>query len=366
MSEMQSIILQSAEKILSKHMTKQVIEETESGLFPAALWESLQQSGLLLIGVSDENGGHGGDFADGFSLIQLAGKYSAPIPIAETLISNWLLAEIGIEASAEAKSLSCLYASSKSDILLERGYLTGRISYIPYGRHVKQAVTFLRNGGEDELLIVPIPAVTVQHDVNLAGEPRDTCQIEQLPINEAEHYSITEALYERTVYLGALARAAQMTGAMERIMELAIEHVETRYQFGKPLSRQQAIQHHIAALAGELANAKAALNNAVASLDGSRFQMEVAMAKLRLNEAAGVFAKTAHQIMAAIGFTHEHTLHYSTRRLWSYRDEFGTEAEWSNIIANQLKTHGKNGLWGYLTEQSESKGEGNERLTIYR
>ena len=168
------------------------------------------------------------------------------------------------------------------------------------------------------------------------------------------------------ICLGALARVAMMTGAMERIMELTLEHVQTRHQFGKPLSRQQAIQQHIALLAGELAAAIAALNNAVASIQSGYLTRDIALAKIRLNEGAGKFAKAAHQIMAAIGFTHEHSLHHSTRRLWSYRDEFGSEADWSKVIANQLRQRNQNGLWEYITGQHTPKGERNERLTIYR
>ena len=43
-------------------------------------------------------------------------------------------------------------------------------------------------------------------------------------------------------------------------------------------------------------------------------------------EAAGIGAAIAHQMHGAIGFTQEHQLHYLTRRLWSWRDEFGNEA----------------------------------------
>jgi acyl-CoA dehydrogenase len=41
------------------------------------------------------------------------------------------------------------------------------------------------------------------------------------------------------------------------------------------------------------------------------------------------FAEIAHQMHGAIGFTHEHSLHRLTRRLWAWRDEFGTESWWS-------------------------------------
>ena len=366
MSDMQAIILQSAEKILSKHTEKEIIDDAEKGHFPADLWKGLQESGLLLMGVREEQGGHGGDCTDGFRLIQLAGKYSAPIPLAETLISNWVLAELGMEANDAVKSLSCLFEPGKNGLTFDGICVSGKIPSVPYGRHAEYVIAFLKVDQEIELLKIPVSLTMIEKTANLAGEPRDTLYINQLALHQLEHMSIPNAVYERAAFLGAAARVAQMTGAMERIMELVIEHVETRYQFGRPLSRQQAIQHHIASLAGELAAAKTALQNAVSSVHDTRFAPEIALAKIRLNEGAGQFAKIAHQILAAIGFTHEHSLHYSTRRLWSYRDEFGTEADWSNTFAHHLQKWGANGIWNYLTQQREGKGEEHERFTIYR
>ena len=366
MNDMQAIILQSANKIFLKHMTKDAVDQAENGHFLTDLWADLQESGLLLIGIEEEDGGNGGDLADGFKLMQLAGKYSAPIPLAETLIGNWLLAETGLGTSAEMKSLPSLYAPDENHFSFESGFLSGMVPYIPYGREANQVMAFMQQGQELELVLLPLQAAKVKTGKNLAGEARDTLIFGKLSIKELEHCPIGPELRERMNCLGALARVAMMTGAMERIMELTLEHVQTRHQFGKPLSHQQAIQQHIALLAGELAAAKAALNNAVVSLESGHPTRDIALAKIRVNEGAGKFAKAAHQIMAAIGFTHEHSLHQSTRRLWSYRDEFGSEADWSEVIANQLRQRDKNGLWEYITGQHTPKGEKNERLTIYR
>ncbi len=366
MSELQAIILQSAEKIFSKHVTKEVMEKAESGYFSSDLWKSLQDSGLLLLGVEEKHGGNGGDAADGFKLLQLAGQYSAPIPLAETLISNWILAETGVRGNSTMKSLSCLFMKDQMEQIDGKNQVSGMIPHVPYGRDARTVLTFIKRDEEYELVILPVSSARIERNQNLAGEARDTLHFDGLPIQEVERYRVTAEMRERTINLGALARVAMMTGAMERIMELIIEHVQTRQQFGRPLSRQQAIQQHIALLAGELAAAKAALQNAIASFECGPAAKEIALAKIRLNEGAGRFAKVAHQVMAAIGFTHEHSLHHSTRRLWSYRDEFGSEADWSNIIAKQLRQGNQNGLWEYVTGSCTSKGEKNERSTIYR
>ena len=63
---------------------------------------------------------------------------------------------------------------------------------------------------------------------------------------------------------GALMRALQMVGAMERVRDLTVSYAAERRQFGQPLNRFQAVQQQLAELAGEVALAGAAVEAAVA------------------------------------------------------------------------------------------------------
>jgi acyl-CoA dehydrogenase len=53
---------------------------------------------------------------------------------------------------------------------------------------------------------------------------------------------------------------------------------------------------------------------------------------VRAGQAAGIVAVNAHQVHGAIGFTEEHELHRYTLRLWSWRDEFGSERAWQERL----------------------------------
>jgi acyl-CoA dehydrogenase len=75
----------------------------------------------------------------------------------------------------------------------------------------------------------------------------------------------------------------------------------------------------------------------------------VAAAKARVGEAASIAAGLAHQVHGAIGFTQEYELHHLTRRLWSWRDEFGNEAEWNALVGRAVFAAGPEGLWAALT-----------------
>ena len=52
----------------------------------------------------------------------------------------------------------------------------------------------------------------------------------------------------------------------------------------------------------------------------------------------------AHQIHGAIGMTQEYTLRFITSRLWSWRDEWGSEDMWAKELARSAVA-GIGGLW---------------------
>ena len=78
-------------------------------------------------------------------------------------------------------------------------------------------------------------------------------------------------------------------------------------------------------------------------------QLSSAWAKARIGEAAGKGAEIAHQIHAAMGYTREHNLHFSSRRLWAWRDEFGNESFWQMRLGRMVAKQGADALWPMLT-----------------
>jgi acyl-CoA dehydrogenase len=77
--------------------------------------------------------------------------------------------------------------------------------------------------------------------------------------------------------------------------------------------------------------------------------LAAAAAKVRAGDAVEVVARRAHQVHGAIGFTQEHRLHHLTRRLWSWRDEAGSELGWAQVLGTGLLTGGPDDLWAALT-----------------
>ena len=160
-------------------------------------------------------------------------------------------------------------------------------------------------------------------------------------------------------HLGAFLRVAQSAGALDAALAMSIEHTNTRVQFGKPLSKQQAVQQNLAIFACEAAAVNVAGQTAARSLDfavASDFGdalFEIAAAKLRTNKAIGIGTSIAHQVHGAIGFTQEYGLHPLTRGLMQWRSEFGNDAYWADILGGLACAHGGVGLWAEITQRGD-------------
>jgi len=206
---------------------------------------------------------------------------------------------------------------------------------VPWGRNCERVVAVCPETGN-----LKIGAVQgTEEGVNIAGEPRDVVVAAGF-----EALSTDDDAYG----LLALSRVALMAGCLERVLDLAVNYATEREQFGRSISKFQAIQHTLAIVAAEVAAAKRAADAAIDALEGERFTPELAAAKARIGEAVGIVAEAVHQVHGAMGFTHEHELHHYTRRLWAWRDEYGNEVTWQRHLGAHIASLGADEVWDFI------------------
>lgn len=352
MSEIQQMIIETTAKIMEKYSSKEVINSAEEGQWAGDLWNHLVNNGMITVAIPEELGGNGGDYSDALSILRLAGKYSTPIPIAETYMANWILSRLGVSVTEEIITVS--YPDDSQSFILNKNddgwSISGRAKNVPWARYASKMLVFGKTSEGDVLTIVNLDYAQIRNNTNLAGEARDEIIVDNVSVEDANIIHVNKDEQSKFLFFaGGLTRTVMMAGALENILDIVINHSSERAQFGKPLHRFQAIQHQLALLAGEVAAASMAANSAIKSFETDPFSKEIALAKIRVNEAAGTSCQIAHQVLAAIGFTYEHTLHHNTRRLWSWRDENGTERDWQQIVTAELMKLDKNELWSLLT-----------------
>lgn len=190
---------------------------------------------------------------------------------------------------------------------------------------------------------------TLQPGVNLAGEPRDTLVLADVEIPAHRVRATSRTLIAETERRAALSRAALIAGAAQRCVELTIQHTTTREQFGRTLRHFQAVKQEEAKLIEETALLRAIVDAAATGLDTSHAQFTVAAAKAQTSDSIAEITRIAHQLHGAIGFTELSPLRFVTTRLWSWRDEDGSEQHWSQHIGRQVLGTDADQLWPLIT-----------------
>jgi acyl-CoA dehydrogenase len=362
MSDSDSIIVDTANRICQDLCEPGVINDAEAGTWPKALWEALEESGLTLTWVSDEIGGAGAEMADGFAVLKVAGAYATPVPLAETLLAGWLLQQAGVQVPMGPMTAAA--GSTDEPVTLVGGQLAGTARGVPFARNADHIAVLAREAGPvsgNEAYVVAIVrggACSIVPGTSLAGELCDDVSFDAVvPVRvEPAPAGLDEAALQA---FGAAVRCTQMAGALQRILDQSVQYALEREQFGRPIGKFQAVQHALAELAGEAAAAGAAAE-AVAEAVSAKGALtaqgwseaalaEIATAKVRIGEAATKGSAIAHQAHGAMGFTYEHSLHHRTRRLWVWRDEFGNEAEWSIRLGDMVAKRGADDLWAFVT-----------------
>ncbi len=351
------MLLESMERLFQDKCTKKVVDAAEQGAFASELWQAVSETGVPLAALPESAGGADAEWSDLYAVLRVAGRHSAPLPLAETMLAGWIAAAAGLELSDGPTTVGPVRAGDT--LKLERdgnGWrLSGRASRLPYARSAQRIVLLADGpGGEMAVSLDGPDCAEVAKARNIAGEARDTLTFNGVRLSADAAAPIgggttRAALYRR----GALGRATMMSGALERALELAVTYAQERQQFGRPISKFQAVQQNLAVLAGQTAAAVAAANVGIDALSRGDPQAEdfyVAVAKTRVGEAATLACEIAHQVHGAIGFTQEYALQLSTRRLWSWREEFGADPEWAARLGAFICGRGADRLWLTLTE----------------
>jgi acyl-CoA dehydrogenase len=347
-AESDNIVAETAEKIFSDLADTQTINHDKQGSWKAPLWQALTEAGLPLSWVSEECGGSGASLAEGFSVVSAAGRFAVAVPLTETMLAGWLLAQAKITSPDGAMTVAP--ASPKDRITLNAdGSLSGRARGVPFAKEAKHIAVLATGTNGVSVALVDAASVRIEAGLGLGGDHSDT-----VSLDKAQPIAIKPAPkgfdQSSLMLMGGVVRSLQIAGALEAMLDISVRYSNERVAFEKKISKFQAVQHNLARLAGESAAALAAATSAAdavanaKSFDDEIF-LEAASAKIRCSEAAEKGGAIAHQVHGAIGFTIEHILHRYSLRALAWRDDFGSESHWAVELGRLVAARGADELW---------------------
>lgn len=291
-------------------------------------WPQIEEVALAGLLLSEDADGFGGSWEDALVVFRLAGYHALALPVAEAIIASAIAGHV----NGRGTIARAFEGEIKGDTI------TGTVLGACHASGADFVVVPAPDGGS---MILKTAGAKIEPHESIAGEPREILACEATPV-------VTKS--DDVFALGALARVAQIAGALDAALEKSVDYANERQQFGRTLAKFQAVQQNLATFACEAAAANCAAMGAAQAMARGSAGFEIAAAKLRANRAVGIGTALAHQVHGAIGFTEEYPLHPITRRLWAWRSEFGGDSHWSERLGRSIVDLGADEFWADLTK----------------
>ena len=306
------------------------IWDTDAGRSPD-LRNKIASQGLTALSVPEAEGGLGMDDVAWALMTQELGYYAIPDSLADTAyVAAGLLAGLPDAHPARARLLPRIADGS---LRLAIGH--------PVNLLVSDAqmaeVLILCDG--DAVHAVPRAEVDVEANPSIdasrrLGRVSWRASPATLLIDGEQGRLLQAQLLDR----GALSVAGQLLGLAQRMLDLSVDYVAQRKQFGKPIGSFQAVKHHLADVARQIEQAKPVLYRAAHGLARGEASAGrwVSQARLACCEASWLAARKGIQVHGAMGYTWEVDLQMFMKRAWSLDAAWGDRGFHKSRVGDYL------------------------------
>ena len=355
LSETQQLIRDSIREYLEKEVPFSRIRQVErDGGVDTDLWQALANLGWLGLPFPENLGGQGGELTDVGVLIEELTRRAVLIPIVETFASAITIQRCGpadlasdvvtrVQGGTMTISPAVLEQSDSFDICdmtVEGGTLSGTKFFVDYGPQVSHHLVAANDSDGPGLFLVENgSAVSHRALSNIGKIPQSVVTYANAPATRVCGADGLQFLKR----LGRVFAAVQCLACSRQALEMTVEYVGIRVQFGRPIGTFQAVQHHCANMATHTLATQFLTYEALWDLDrGSATDTQIAVAKAEASRTATEVPMLAHQLHGGMGFVTEYDLHFFSLRGKQASLVWGTVEE---TIAEVAATIGEAEKW---------------------
>ncbi len=136
-----TLVQDSARRLFADLVPPSVVNAAEAGTWPVELWDAVAEAGFPdALAAGAEAPGDLSGMGDAAAILREAGRYAAPLPLAESMLARWLLAGAGI--AAPEGPLTIAPVERKEAFTLRRdGRLSGKATGVPWAAQSAGIVT---------------------------------------------------------------------------------------------------------------------------------------------------------------------------------------------------------------------------------
>ncbi|MEP5568577.1 MAG: acyl-CoA dehydrogenase family protein [Halioglobus sp.] len=359
LSEEQGMLLDTAREFCRNRSDIPAVRaqlKSDTG-FDAQVWQEIADLGWIGVAVDEAHGGSGLGVGSAIPIAECMGKRLLSTPYitsvlaaqalqraeASALGERYLPGIVGGQIATLALSESEdwgedsieLQATDKGDKL----ELSGSKTQVAYAAVAELFVISVSYNSEPRLLLVPASALNDQaiSQQTVIDETRRSFRVDFTGVTLATENLLpgnATVLIRDLRLLGALLYAAEAAGSAAACMDLTVDYLKTRKQFGHLIGSYQSLKHPMVEVLCEMDSARSFVYHAATlmtddSLDRDA-QIACRMAKAQASEALKFAGDRAVQFHGGMGFTYECDAQLYIRR-----------AQWSQQVFGDAYHHRK-------------------------
>ncbi len=377
MSEEQEMLRKTARDFLETECPESVVREAEKGDegYSPELWRKTADLGWMGLAYPEKYGGTGGSFLDLAVLYAEFGRAMFPSPHLSTVVLCGLTI---LAAGSEDQRADLLPKIVNGDLILALAlaepesswdgkawdaegvtvraapdgddYVIDGTKLFVHDAHIADYLLCVTRTGdraapEDGITLFLVDAKSPGIGYTLlkttAGDKQCKVVLDKVKVpkkNMVGGLNGGWAPLAKVLQQGAVLLCAQMVGAGQRVLELAVDHAKTRIQFEQPIGINQYVQEHCVFLVSEVDASRWVTYQAAWRLsEGLPCDMEVAIAKAWTSDALERACWYAHQVLAGVGYSvNDGVLPLYSRRAKSAQLYLGDTAYHLEKIAQQV------------------------------
>jgi len=352
LSESQQILKDTARKFFAGESPIAAVRKAmETGTaYDAALWTKLAEQGFTGIITPEEYGGMGLGKVELVLLMEEAGYALLPGPFFSTVALAGSVIDACATPEQKKKYLQRIAAGqARATVALVEAagsWDTDNLKISTAGGKLNGTKLFVTDAAVADFIVVVASDDVFVVDAKAPGlhiEPMKGMDLAR-KIYAVEFKNMpAEKLGDPTGLAGALnvataALCAEMTGGMQRTLELTVAYAKTRKQFGKPIGIFQAVQHLCADMYLETESSRSAAYYAAWALEENvpNAAASVSVAKMYASDAARNVGNRGIQVHGGMGFTWENDIHLYYRRAKASETMLGDGAFHRERIARMV------------------------------
>lgn len=326
--------------------------ESEKGYSPD-VWGQFAELGIIGALFDEEAGGFGGAGYDIAVVFEQLGRGLVVEPFLAALMAGTALAADGghqalLDEVMSGQAVIALahgepasrYSLSQVDTTAEAGgdgyVINGNKAVVISGDTADQLLVSARTSGDRDdaqglsLFLVPADAdgVHVRGYPTVDGYRAAEIALKDVKVGVSARVGDSDAaftLIDQANAAATLAVSAEALGALEVAIDMTLEYLKTRKQFGVPIGKFQALQHRMADMMTEREQIRSALINAAGHLKTPERDWHMSCLKNLIGRSGRKIAEESIQMHGGIAMTWEYAAGHYAKRVIMIDHLFGDE-----------------------------------------